>query len=60
MKIIPLNPEPNGMCRTIKAQYYRNSLNNFLRGGGYGATGVIVLREDCGADMEIKAKRNGV
>ena len=42
MKIaMPLNPEPDGTSRTIKAQYFKNSLANFIRGGGYGATAVI-------------------
>lgn len=46
-KLIPLNPMPDGTCRTIKAQYYKNSLGNFIRGGGYGATGVIeIMYED--------------
>ena len=42
-KMIPLNPMPDGTCRTIKAQYYKNSLGNFIRGGGYGATAVIEI-----------------
>lgn len=33
-KLIPLNPMPDGTCRTIKAQYHKNSLGNFIRGGG--------------------------
>ena len=41
MKIMPFNPMPDGTCRTIKEQYHKNSLANFLRGGGYGATAVI-------------------
>ena len=28
-----LNPEPDGTCRTIKANYYKVSLANFIRGG---------------------------
>ena len=36
-----MNPMPDGNCRTIKSQYYKNSLGNFIRGGGYGATAVI-------------------
>lgn len=36
-----LNPMPNGLCRTIKNQYWKNSIDNFGRGGSYGATGVI-------------------
>ncbi len=31
---IPFNPEPDGTSRTIKAQYHKNSLANFIRGGG--------------------------
>ena len=34
MKIaMPLNPEPDGTSMTIKAQYFKNSLANFIRGG---------------------------
>jgi len=39
--VLPMNPMPDGNCRTIKSQYYKNSLGNFIRGGGYGATAVI-------------------
>ena len=38
-----MNPMPDGSCRTIKSQYYKNSLGNFIRGGGYGATAVIEI-----------------
>lgn len=34
---------PDGSCRTVKSQYYKNSLGNFIRGGGYGATAVIEI-----------------
>lgn len=34
---------PDGTCRTIKSQYFKNSLGNFIRGGGYGATAVIEI-----------------
>lgn len=30
----PLNPYEDGTCRTIKSQYYKNSLANFVRRGG--------------------------
>lgn len=36
----PINPEPDGMCRTIKAQYAKTSKANFEYTGTYGATGV--------------------
>lgn len=41
--VFPLNPMPDGSCRTVKSQYYKNSLGNFIRGGGYGATAVIEI-----------------
>jgi hypothetical protein len=56
---IPFNPEPDGTSRTIKAQYHKNSLANFIRGGGYGATAVAVV-QDCGEGMEEQAERNGI
>ena len=42
-KVTPMNPMPDGTCRTLKAQYQQSSLANFIRGGGYGATGVIEI-----------------
>jgi len=33
MNLIPLNTEPDGTCRTIKANYWKVSRANFLRGG---------------------------
>lgn len=53
MKPILLNPEPDGTCRTIKANYYKVSLANFLRRGSMGATGVMAYElEDTAADKE--------
>ena len=37
----PLNQHTQGIARTIKANYYKQSLANFTRGGSMGATGVI-------------------
>lgn len=45
MNVIPFNPMPDGTCRPIKSQYFKNSLANFLRRGGYGATAVIVIED---------------
>lgn len=42
-KLMPINPMPDGTCRTIKAQYQQSSLANFVRGGTFGATGVIEI-----------------
>lgn len=33
MNQIPMNPEPDGTSRTIKANYYKVSMANFIRGG---------------------------
>ena len=55
MKVIPFNPEPDGTSRTIKANYWKTSRANFIRGGGYGATAVAVV-----PDMEEPAERMGV
>ncbi len=42
--MLPLNPMPDGSCRTVKAQYQQTSLANFVRStGGYAATGVIEI-----------------
>lgn len=41
-KIEPINTEDDGTCWTIKSQYHKTSIANFIRHrGGYGATGVI-------------------
>lgn len=53
----PFNPMPDGTCRTIKANYQRQSRANFLR-GGYGATAVAVV-QDCGPDMAVEAELGG-
>ena len=40
-KIKAINICRGGVVRTIKAQYYKNSLANFIRQDGLGATAVI-------------------
>ena len=42
---IPLNPHDDGTCRTIKAQYAKSSYANFTRTNGFGATGVLEIKE---------------
>lgn len=42
-KVIPFNPMPDGTCRTIKSQYPKNSLANFLREGGWPTMQVLVV-----------------
>lgn len=51
MYIKSINTEPDGVCRTIKAQYGQSSLANFIRGGTFGATGVIVIEDN--TDREL-------
>lgn len=52
---IPFNPMPDGTCRTIKEQYHKNSMANFVRCGAFAATGVAVVY-----DMEEPAERMGL
>ena len=42
-EVLPLNADEQGICRTLKAQYYKNGRANFLKqdGGSFAATGVI-------------------
>ena len=42
----PLNPHREGIARTIKATYQKQSLANFIRKGSMGATGVIEYERD--------------
>ena len=41
--VFPVNTTPDGMARTIKAQYYKTGVANFLRHDGFGATGVLCI-----------------
>ena len=41
-----LNPYMGVICRTIKSQYWKNSISNFVSTGTFGATGVIRKLED--------------
>lgn len=42
----PLNPHTQGIARTIKANYHKQSLAKFTRGGSMGATVVIEYESD--------------
>lgn len=44
-RVIGLNAENDGACRTIKAVYWKTSLANFLHTGDWGATGAKVVYE---------------
>lgn len=50
-KIMPLNPMPDGTCRTLKFQYHKNGFSNFIRQGSFAATGVIEIYEEDGSDQ---------
>lgn len=39
--IKPINTMPDGLCRPLKAQYYKTSQANFKYKSTYGATGVM-------------------
>lgn len=39
------NPEAEGMSRTLKANYWKVSVANFLHQNGWGATGAMVVYE---------------
>lgn len=43
MEQLPFNPEPDGTSRTIKANYHKVSLANFIRGGGMEQPPLSVL-----------------
>lgn len=42
-KVKAINICTRGVARTIKAQYYKNSLANFIRQDGFDATAVIEM-----------------
>lgn len=41
--VFPVNTTPEGLARTIKAQYYKTGIANILRTDGFGLTGVVCL-----------------
>ena len=47
MKKIPINAAMGGVCRTIKAGYYKMGVANFLfhQNDGYAATAILVRYE---------------
>lgn len=57
----PFNTAEGGISRTIKAQYYKNGMANFVRKDGLGATCVVSKTEDMGESKTIclNSKVNG-
>ena len=43
--ISALNDDTDGLCRTLKAQYYKNNVKNLGEWGIYGCSGAIVYVE---------------
>lgn len=41
--VFPINAMPDGLVRTVKAQYYKTGIANLLRTDGFGATGVACV-----------------
>ena len=41
--VVEINPEKDGTARTLKAQYFKNSVANFDKTGTYGATGACKI-----------------
>ena len=40
-ELSPVNEDQEGLCRPLKAQYYKNGKSNFEYTGSYGATGAM-------------------
>lgn len=61
MKIVkPFNADKQGLCRTIKAQYYKNGVANFLHtGGAFAATAVIEYEVEDRIPYRERAYRRG-
>ena len=59
-KVIPFNTMPDGTCRTLKSQYFKNSVANFLHDGTWGATAVIVYEDEQDEELhQLCIKRQG-
>lgn len=53
-EVLPLNPMPDGTCRTLKYQYQKNGIANFIRQGSFAATGVIEIEYE--GDLWIESQ----
>ena len=45
--VVPVNTTADGKARTVKAQYYRSGMANFVTNGGYPATAVAIPVHVC-------------
>ncbi len=44
--IVDPDDKDNDICRTIKAQYWKNSISNIFHKGTFGCTGVIEIENE--------------
>lgn len=63
-RIEPLNPDDEGLCRTLKREYAKNGFQNFFRDGGFASTGVIEfddneMTEETAKVLQIGSIREG-
>lgn len=58
-EVEPFNPMPDGTCRTVKSQYYKNGYANLSRGDGYGATAVKVTNMADQNAIELPSELKG-
>ena len=43
--VLEVNSMEDGTCRTIKSQYYKNSISNFERDGTFGASAAVQIKQ---------------
>lgn len=44
-RVVGINTENDGTCRTLKSVYWKTSLANFLHTNDWGATGAMAIYE---------------
>lgn len=44
-RVVGVNTENDGVCRTLKAQYFKTGGVNFIYTNGWGATGAMEIYE---------------
>ncbi len=47
MRKILINPDSGGQSKTIKANYWKTSLANFVRQDGFTTSAVLLVRRLC-------------
>lgn len=54
--VVPINTTADGKARTVKAQYYKNGIANFVTNGGYSATSVATPIRIGTIESDVKNK----